>query len=243
MASSAIPETPSVPPPRVGSVLHTVVLLAVILAVSLSTAQSSHTFTARHGRVSTYAFTVFWEWALCAYVLWGARRRGVGLRELVGGSWQHLDDALLDVALAAGFWIVSAIVLAGLGYLLGLAQQTSLESARKSLGFLLPHTNPELLLWLALSATAGFCEEIIFRGYLQRQFASFTRNAVAGLVLSALVFGLAHGYEGGRRMALIAVYGALFGLMARWRRSLRPGMMAHAWHDGFTGAVWRLLNI
>lgn len=39
-------------------------------------------------------------------------------------------------------------------------------------------------------------------------------------------------------MALIAVYGAMFGFLALWRRSLRPGMMAHAWHDSFEGILF-----
>jgi len=29
------------------------------------------------------------------------------------------------------------------------------------------------------------------------------------------------------------LYGLLFGLVAGWRRSLRPGMIAHAWTDIF----------
>jgi len=38
-------------------------------------------------------------------------------------------------------------------------------------------------------------------------------------------------------MFLIFIYGAMFGLLAMWRKSLRPGMMAHAWHDAFQGIV------
>jgi hypothetical protein len=38
-------------------------------------------------------------------------------------------------------------------------------------------------------------------------------------------------------VALISVYGAMFGALAHWRRSVRPGMIAHAWHDAFTGLV------
>ncbi len=38
-------------------------------------------------------------------------------------------------------------------------------------------------------------------------------------------------------MITITVYGALFGLLAWWRRSLRPGMIAHAWTDIFSGVI------
>jgi membrane protease YdiL (CAAX protease family) len=57
-----------------------------------------------------------------------------------------------------------------------------------------------------------------------------------------VVFGASHGYEGFARMVLIAIYGFMFGLLAWWRKSLRPGMIAHAWHDGLSGAVLRMLR-
>jgi membrane protease YdiL (CAAX protease family) len=60
-----------------------------------------------------------------------------------------------------------------------------------------------------------------------------------GIAGSALIFGAAHGYEGGRRMLLIGIYGAMFGLMADFRRSLRPGMLAHAFHDAVMGLLLR----
>jgi len=38
-------------------------------------------------------------------------------------------------------------------------------------------------------------------------------------------------------MLTICVYGCLFGLLARWRGSLRPGMMAHFLQDGVGGLL------
>ena len=93
-----------------------------------------------------------------------------------------------------------------------------------------------------MSATAGLCEEITFRGYLQRQFAVVTNSMLAGVLISAGVFGASHGYEGLARMVLIGIYGLMFGLLAWWRKSLRPGMIAHAWHDAFSGAALRMLR-
>jgi hypothetical protein len=40
-------------------------------------------------------------------------------------------------------------------------------------------------------------------------------------------------------MFVLAVYGGLFGLLARQRRSLRPGMIAHSLQDGVGGLVLR----
>jgi hypothetical protein len=41
-------------------------------------------------------------------------------------------------------------------------------------------------------------------------------------------------------MVLIAAYGCLFGILAAWRKSLRPGMMAHAWQDLLSGILLKI---
>jgi hypothetical protein len=107
---------------------------------------------------------------------------------------------------------------------------------------LMPHGPAELTLWVVLSVTAGICEETIFRGYLQRQFMALTNNAPAGILLSAAAFGAAHAYQGFRRVILIGVFGAMFGILAYWRRSVRPGMIAHAWQDTLGGVVGSLMR-
>jgi len=162
--------------------------------------------------------------------------------ELTGGRWRTPEDVLLDIATAALFWIVAITLLAAIGHALGLTKAGQFAEAKKQIAFLIPRSNLELSLWIGLSATAGFCEEIIFRGYLQRQLAAITQSTIAGVLISALLFGSAHAYEGGKRMVLIAIFGAMFGLLAWWRKSLRPGMMAHAFHDTFTGAMLRFMG-
>src|SRR2546430_739229 len=103
--------------------------------------------------------------------------------------------------------------------------------------FMLPHRGIELTFWIALSVTAGICEETIFRGYLQRQFMALTKNAPAGILLSAATFGAAHAYQGFRMVILIGLYGSMFGTLAYWHGSVRPGMIAHAWQDSLNGVL------
>jgi membrane protease YdiL (CAAX protease family) len=164
------------------------------------------------------------------------------LREIIGGRWAGFDEFLLDVLTAALFWAVAAMVLATGAKLMHLDQLEKLDAMRRQLGFLTPNTRLELGVWILLSTTAGICEEFIFRGYLQLQFAVLTRSMLAGALLSAVIFGASHGYEGGARMLLIGIFGLLFGLLAWWRRSLRPGMIAHAWHDALSGALLRMMK-
>ena len=97
------------------------------------------------------------------------------------------------------------------------------------------------MFYLLLTLTAGICEELIFRGYLYKHFAAITGSLLAGLVLQGILFGAAHGYQGPKYMLIIAIYGCLFGLLAQWRRSLRPGMMAHFLQDGIIGLIGRHL--
>jgi len=105
----------------------------------------------------------------------------------------------------------------------------------KSIENLLPKGIMEITLWIALSISAGFCEELVFRGYLQRQFAALTRSNVTGLLLQATLFGVSHGYQGVAATVKIALFGIVYGFLALWRRSLRPGMIAHAWSDVWAG--------
>jgi membrane protease YdiL (CAAX protease family) len=82
-----------------------------------------------------------------------------------------------------------------------------------------------------VSISAGISEEIVFRGYLQRQLTALTGRTWLALLLQVTVFGIAHGYQGVQNCVAIALYGALFTLLALWRKSLRPGMIAHACTD------------
>ncbi|MBZ5566893.1 MAG: CPBP family intramembrane metalloprotease [Acidobacteriia bacterium] len=229
-------------PAAVAPAWHTIVFLAVIFAFAAASAHSQHQMIERHGRVAAYLLTMGWEYALVVYILWGARKKSVRLRDIVGGKWTRPEDFLLDVAVACGFWLVAAAVLAGLSFALGLASASQVAEAKKQLGPLLPRTGLELGVWIALSATAGLCEEIMFRGYLQKQFRAATHSTAAAIVMQAIVFGIAHAYQGGRRIVLISVYGALFGMLAAWRKSLRPGMMQHALQDTVSGVAFRLLK-
>ena len=59
------------------------------------------------------------------------------------------------------------------------------------------------------------------------------------VLFQAIVFGIGHLYEGVGQVARITLFGVLFGLLALWRKSLRPGMVAHAWSDIFGVIIFR----
>ena len=228
---------PSSIPDRTVVLLHLTLLLVILLGFSYIGSGGQHRVVEHYGRPMFYTATIVWEWILLAYVWVGIRRQKLTLAEVTGGKWKTPEDVLIDLAIAGGFWIVAAIVLASVGFALGLAGQAQQAESLKKISFLAPANLKEIIIWLGLSATAGFCEEIIFRGYLQRLFISLTGSSMIGIVLSAAIFGAAHGYEGAPRMVQIGVFGLMFGVLAHYRKSLRPGMIAHAWHDSFSGII------
>jgi membrane protease YdiL (CAAX protease family) len=97
-----------------------------------------------------------------------------------------------------------------------------------------------MILWACVALAAGTCEEFVFRGYLQKQFQAITGSDVAAVGLQAVVFGAAHSYQGVKGMITITVYGALFGILAVYRKSLRPGMIQHVMQDTSAGIIGAL---
>jgi uncharacterized protein len=187
-----------------------------------------------HGHVAGYLLVMAVEWFLTGFIWRGIRGRCVRLVELIGGRWPSVWAVLRDLGTAVLFLLASNLVLSVLAHFLKATPGRGIRS-------IFPNGPTEVALFVMLALTAGICEEILFRGYLQRQFAALTRSTAAGLTLQGVVFGVAHGYQGTKYMCIIAVYGCLFGLLAFWRRSLRPGMIAHFVQDTVGGLVGRHL--
>jgi membrane protease YdiL (CAAX protease family) len=243
--SIAPPASAPAGPQLIAPVWHTIVVVGIILAVSYSgSARLAHAVQSR-GRLLIYVETMAWQLILFGLVWVGLRLKKTRLRDVIGGQWNKAEDALLDFAIAFGFWIVSATVLVALKFALGLASldtKRSAEQVKQTIGAITPHTAAELAVFVVLALCAGFFEEIIFRGYLQKQIGGITRNIYAGLIIAAVIFGAGHGYQGTAQMVLLAIYGAMFGTLVLLRKSLRPGMMAHAWQDAFSGVAAYVLT-
>lgn len=205
--------------------------------LSFAGAKHQGDFAAQRGHLLFYVLTIATELIVFLLAYLGIRLSRMSLREVIGGRWDRFEDFLLDVAIAVGFWILSYGVLIGLALAMHMARPGAIDEGKKTIQLLAPHGGLELTLWICMSTVAGFVEEIVFRGYFQRQFSTLLRNVWVGMLASAVIFGLSHAYEGHQRMFLIFVYGVMFGTLTILRKSLRPGMMAHAWHDSFEGIL------
>lgn len=239
----AVPATP-VAPRGIAPVWHT--LLFIVIFAVLSFGGTRHTAsTSGHAHWPLYVETVVMQWLLVGYILWGLRMRGRKLRELVGGRWNSFEDVMTDVAIAIGFFfgnlvvrvIAAAIILAFNSGLKTMSMQ-GLQHVAKVIG---PQSRWELLLFMGVAVTAAFCEEIMFRGYLQQQIATWTRSTSVGVVVSALLFCLGHAYQGWFLASQVGLLGLMLGMLAAWRKSLRPGMIAHGVQDVISGVLSKLL--
>ncbi|HEY6250115.1 MAG TPA: type II CAAX endopeptidase family protein [Candidatus Angelobacter sp.] len=218
---------------------HTALMIALIAVTSYGGSVKLPGEGTRYGRFLLYSETAVMEFIFVLIIWFGIKRQGVTMRELIGGRWSTPEDFLIDLGIGIGFWLASAIVIAPLKIALGLIDihnpAASLRQMKEAVAPLIPTNGLELGLFLLLTILAGLFEEIIFRGYLMKQFGALSGNIYIGVVASAIVFGGAHGYQGARQMVLIAAFGILIGLLAVWRKSLRPGMIAHAWTDAISG--------
>jgi hypothetical protein len=94
--------------------------------------------------------------------------------------------------------------------------------------------------WLALSAfmwiTAAFGEELVFRGFLQRELARLlgdgTPSRIAATGVTAVFFGAVHLYQGVSGVVTTGVMGLLLGVLF-WREGgrLLPCILVHGFYD------------
>ena len=177
-----------------------------------------------------------WAFAIAALVIWSAMRR----------TRQELSLTTPD-----GWRLVIAVVIVGLTLALFSLQLWSLRrfsvekriAARPKLGsldFILPRTARDYRWFLALSITAGFCEELLYRGYLPWIFAPWL-GRVGALLFVAVLFGVGHLYQGRRGAIKATLVGVSFVIILLVTGSIIPGMIVHALVDMGGGTVGYLL--
>ena len=91
----------------------------------------------------------------------------------------------------------------------------SSADALKSLSYFFPATWTERRWWVFVCITAGVCEETLFRGSMLRYLhvIPWTLNLTLALLISSVIFGFNHLYEGAGGVAGTGIVGFLFGLL------------------------------
>ena len=88
-----------------------------------------------------------------------------------------------------------------------------------------------------LAVTAGFCEELLYRGWLWRFFSDLTGHLWIAALLSAIAFGFAHAYQGRSGIISTGIVGLLFSLPVLLANSLVPVQVIHAGIDLMNGLI------
>jgi membrane protease YdiL (CAAX protease family) len=170
-------------------------------------------------RLLIYLTLIAMELLRVWYAIAGARANGHGWMTIVGRGWSTWRDGARDSLLAIGTIGLVALIARGLVFLLGTFSPDT--------AFMLPTTFAESTGWIVLSITGGICEEIAYRGYLQRQLWAFADSLPVAVCLQAVAFGAVHIYQGWKAVVVIIGIGLVLGSVAAWRRSLIPGTIAH----------------
>ncbi|WP_246943593.1 CPBP family intramembrane glutamic endopeptidase [Bacillus pinisoli] len=160
--------------------------------------------------------------------------------EDIGLNWVQLNTETL------GPWLTYIIIGFGVLYILALlyyiiaskvsvkiknqlktAKQTQLDKVQFI--DILPVSTADKKVWTYVSWTAGITEEIIYRGFLifalMELFPSLSVWVV--LVVSSLLFGLAHTYQGFSNVVRTGIVGLFFALLYISFDSLLPVIFLH----------------
>jgi membrane protease YdiL (CAAX protease family) len=137
---------------------------------------------------------------------------------------RHLErEAGIGVLVGIGAWAFVVGLLICLGVLLWMIGGSEA----------LPDSPPELMVWIAglpiavriaLSLSAGFFEELFFRGFLQPRI---------GITFSTILFVVAHvSYAQPLMLVGVTLLSLVFGYLVKWRQSIWSAVAAHAIFDG-----------
>ena len=181
-----------------------------------------------------YLSTLTWHWALfvLALLVWA----------LSGRDWGMLGFGFdLDLR----FWAACGLTIAGTAFLVLQMRQpatdsqedvTRLKGELGQLILMMPHNGSELLRFYMLSITAGIVEETLWRGFLIWYLAQFM-PLWAAAVISAVGFGIAHGYQGVANVPKVMLVGAVFSGLYILSGSLWLPMILHAAVDLLQGRL------
>ena len=212
------------------SARHLAALCLILLGIAaagfvlLARAHGPEGSTSGPSGASLYLPLLAAEWGLFLYVRAGLRGSRHSVRELISARPMIGPALFADVVLGA--LLFGTVIATGF-----LFERWFGAGTPGSVQTLLVRRGWDIPLWILLSLSAGFVEELTFRGYLQVQFGALLNSRWLGVAAQAILFGVTHGYQGATLVLRIAMLGLIFGILALLRRSLVPGMIAHAAMD------------
>ena len=183
-------------------------------------------------RLALYASTIALQWAIAGIALWRCLVRGF--------SYQSLGFTVPNPALAYGVGLALSTLLTII-QVSGLRRLARTPVEQRGAGGLLtskllPQNQVEMLVFIAVAATAAICEEFLYRGFLFSSLANLGfRSTVLGVLGSSLLFSMAHLYQGIGGVITTFIVGTGFALVRTWTATLAPCALAHFVMDIIAG--------
>lgn len=186
-------------------------------------------------RLSVYLSTIAFQWIIAGLVARRAFSRGLSRIDLgltLSNPWRTVWIAVIFTILLCANQFASIRRVAQLAP----GERGSVFSVAERI---MPQTNTETIVFVALACTAGVAEEFLYRGFLiavfVRLFADSTLSVWIAALLSSALFGIGHLYQGKRGIITTFIVGILFSAIRIWSGSLVPAMVAHAAVDLVAG--------
>ena len=184
-------------------------------------------------RLALYASTIAFQWFAVAVVAWRAWAHGYTASQLsltIPDRSRILVPSIVGAAtIAALQWLnlrrVGKLPVEARGSLQALAER------------ILPQSTVELLPYLALAITAGLCEEFLYRGFAMAALLNVGLQAWAVVLLSSVLFGLAHSYQGRGGIVMTLMIGLILGTSRLAYDSLVPAVFWHSAVDVVAGTA------
>ena len=174
--------------------------------------------------------TASWACALVAVITIGLRAAGTMDRGAHESAWlaPGTRGGVFLEGLIAGLLIV-IILPAVLAMRSGKIRVRAGKAARR-LAFILPSTGEERRWWWLVCITAGICEELVYRGFLLHYLhvMPFHLDITRALVVSSLIFGIGHLYQGIAGVVQTTVIGFVLGAMFLLTGNLLLPIVVHA---------------
>jgi CAAX protease family protein len=174
-------------------------------------------------RLTLYASTVAFQWLIAAIIFWRVTADGIPVWRL----GLQVRRPVLTGALGVG---LAFVVLANQLYSLRRIATTPIDPNGILTQLALkvfPQDAAERLAFFAVVVTVAFCEEWIYRGFVQQTFQGWGGSVAAGIVGSAILFASAHLYQGRRGLVSTFAVGLVFSAIRFWSGSLIPSIGAH----------------
>ena len=109
--------------------------------------------------------------------------------------------------------------------------------SRQRVRMIAPRTPRELAAFCGVAISAGFAEQLAYRGVLFSFFYWYTGNMLVAALLAALAFGLVHLFQGWRSASIVMVIALRDQVLVALTGTLVYAIGIHIIHDVIAGAV------